>query len=355
VNETSQFLITHGLPIIFGAVFLDQIGVPFPAVPWLLAVGALAGEGKFHWVIGLELSILACLIADVFWFYLGRYRGTQVLKLLCRLSLEPDSCVRRTMNVFTRYGWRGIIASKFLPGMSTVTPPLAGMSQLTVGQFVLIDFFASLLFCGTFMLLGFLFSSQIAQIGSALAHIGGDALLVIAVFVAGYVAYKYWQRQSLIRELRTAKISVVDLDKMLEAGQNPFILDIRSVLELEQDPAIIRGAVHVSMEDLKKRHGEFPRDREIIVYCDCPNEESSAKTALILRRMGFIHVRPLLGGIEAWRKGKYPMGGWTKTTKTITTTTTTTTVLVSQDPATAHAKPADKAGKEKDSHVSKGR
>lgn len=336
MSQTNQFLIAHGLPIIFGMVFLDQLGVPIPAVPWLLAAGALAAAGKFHWFIGLELSVVACLVADIFWFYLGRYRGTQVLGLLCRLSLEPDSCVRKTMNVFTRYGWRGIIASKFVPGMATVTPPLAGMSQLTIGRFLFVDTIGSVLYCGVFILLGALFSNQIGQIAAALEHMSGDALVVVVIFLAAYVAYKYWQRRRLLAELRMAKISVDDLGKMLDAGENPFILDIRSVIELEQDPAIIRGAIHVNMEDLEKRHHEFPRDREIIIYCDCPNEESSSKTALILRRKGFTRLRPLLGGIEAWRKGKHPMDVWTKTTLKATTT-----VLVSQEPEKKSHAPHD--------------
>jgi membrane protein DedA with SNARE-associated domain/rhodanese-related sulfurtransferase len=335
VSDTTRFLIAHGLPIIFGAVFLDQIGVPIPAVPWLLAAGALAATGQFHWFMALECSVLACLIADFIWFYLGRYRGTQVLGLLCRLSLEPDSCVRRTVNVFTRYGWRGIIVAKFLPGMSTVTPPLAGMSQMNAGRFLLVDGFGSVLYSGVFILLGYLFSNQIAQIAATLAHIGGGALTVIVVFLVLYVAWKYLQRKRQLWELRMAKITVDELGKMLTAGENPYILDMRSVLELEQDPVIIQGAIHVDMDDLDKRNHEFPRDREIIVYCDCPNEESSAKTALVLRRKGFTRVRPLLGGIEAWRKGKYPIAVWTKTM-----TETTTTVLVSQE--NANPKDAEK-------------
>jgi membrane protein DedA with SNARE-associated domain/rhodanese-related sulfurtransferase len=340
MNETNRFLITHGLPIIFGAVFLDQMGVPIPAVPWLLAAGALAATGKFHWLMGLELAVLACLIADIFWFYLGRHRGTQVLRLLCRMSLEPDSCVRRTTNVFTRYGWRGIILAKFVPGMSTVIPPLAGMSQIRPGIFLLIDGVGSLLYCGAFLLLGYLFSNQIGQIAAIFDRIGGGLLEAFFVFLVLYLAYKYWDRQRLLRELRMAKVTVGELDKMLDAGENPFILDMRSVLELEQDPAIIRGAVHVAMEDLDKNHKEFPRDREIIVYCDCPNEESSAKTALVLRKKGFTRVRPLLGGIEAWRKANYPTAIWTKSTATATTT-----VLVSPSTENHHPSPKNKASK----------
>lgn len=330
MSDTTHFLIAHGLPIIFAVVLLDQMGVPIPAVPWLLAAGALTADGKFNWVMGLGLSIVACLTGDFFWFYLGRYRGTQVLGFLCRLSLEPDSCVRRTVNVFTKYGWRGIIVAKFLPGMSTVTPPLAGMSQMPASRFLMIDGLASLLYSGSFLLVGFLFSNQIIQIGTAIAHIGGDAALLLGTIIVIYIAYKFWQRQRLLKELNVAKISVGELGKMLDAGQNPLILDIRSVIELEQSPDIIRGAVHVDMANFDKSHHELPHDREIIVYCDCPNEESSSKMALMLRKKGFTRVRPLLGGIEAWRKGKYPTTVWTKKT-----TTTKETVMVSQSPAAA--------------------
>lgn len=328
MNDTSRFLVVHGLPIIFGAVFLDQMGVPIPAAPWLLAAGALAAAGQFHWFVALLLSVLACLLADFFWFYLGRYRGTQVVSLLCRMSLEPDSCVRKTVNVFTRYGWRGIIVAKFVPGMSTVTPPLAGMAGVRAGQFLLVDSIGSILYSAGFILLGYIFSNQIAQVAAALDRFGGGLLTIIIIIVALYIIYKFWDRQRLLRELRTAKITPAELGKMLDTGDAPVILDVRPVGELEQDPAIIRGAIHMAMEDLDSRHQELSRDREIVIYCDCPNEVSSAKTALLLRRKGFTRVRPLLGGIDAWRKANYPMDVWAKTTAA-----STTTVVLSNEPA----------------------
>ena len=311
----------HGLPIIFGAVFLDQMGVPIPAAPWLLAAGALAAAGHFHWFIALLLSILACLVADFFWFYLGRYRGTQVVAVLCKMSMEPDTCVRKTVNVFTRYGWRGIIVAKFVPGMSTVTPPLAGMAGVRAGRFLVFDGLGSILYSGSFILLGYIFSNQIGQIAAALDRFGGGLLKFVLILVALYIFYKFWDRQRILRQLRTAKITPTELGKMLEnAGESPLILDVRSALELEEDPAIIRGAIHVAMEDLEVKHQELARDREIVIYCDCPNEASSAKTALLLRRKGFTRVRPLLGGIDAWRKANYPMDVWAKTTGAATTT-----------------------------------
>ncbi|MGH7978838.1 MAG: rhodanese-like domain-containing protein [Limisphaerales bacterium] len=320
MNDTSRLLALHGLPIIFGAVFLDQMGVPIPAAPWLLAAGALAAAGKFHWFMALISSVAACLIADLFWFYLGRFRGTRVVSLLCRMSLEPDSCVRKTVNVFARYGWRGIILAKFVPGMSTVTPPLAGMAGIGAGRFLVFDGMGSILYSIVFLSLGYVFSNQIARVAADLDRFGGGLLTGILIVVAIYILYKLWDRQRLLRELRMAKITPEELGKMLDAGQNPLILDVRPMLELEQDPAIIRGAIHLAMEDVEARHKELGRDREIVIYCDCPNEVSSAKTALLLRRKGFNRVRPLLGGIAAWRKANYPMEVWAKTTGAATMT-----------------------------------
>ncbi len=307
MNETSQFLMRHGLPLVFAAVFVEQMGLPIPALPMLLAVGALSAAGKFSLLLGIVVTMIACLIADAFWFYLGRYRGNKVLGFLCRISLEPDSCVRRTQNVFTRFGLRGVVVAKFVPGMSTVAPPLAGMSGVHVGRFLIADGLGSLLYGITFLCLGYLFSSQIEQIGAAISDIGGSALSLIAVVVGAYIAYKFWQRQNLLRELRMARITVAELRQKLEAGENPVILDLRSKAEVERDPSVIQGAIHLVLDEVEARRHEFPHDRDIIVYCSCPNEATAAKVALLLQRHGFTRVRPLLGGIDAWREGHHPM------------------------------------------------
>jgi membrane protein DedA with SNARE-associated domain/rhodanese-related sulfurtransferase len=307
MTQTSQFLINHGLPLVFAAVLVEQMGLPLPALPWLLAAGALSAGGKFNLLAGLGVTVLACLVADAFWFYLGRYRGNQVLSLLCRISLEPDSCVRRTQNVFTRYGLRGVLVAKFLPGMSTVAPPLAGMSGIRADRFLFVDGVGALLYGGSLLGFGYFFSHQIDQIAAAIARIGGSALSLLIGLAALYVAYKYWQRKRLLHELRMARITVTELRKQVEAGEAPLILDLRSSAAIEQDPNLIKGAIHLSLDDIEKRQSEFPRDRDIIVYCSCPNEVSSARVALRLQRKGFTRVRPLLGGIDAWREQNYPM------------------------------------------------
>jgi len=312
VATTSEFLIRHGLPLIFAAVLVEQLGLPIPALPLLMAGGALAATGKFNLWLGLLATLVACLIADLLWFFLGRHRGNQVLGFLCRISLEPDSCVRRTQNVFTRYGLRALVVSKFVPGMSTVAPPLAGMAGVPVGRVILVDSLGALLYGGSLLGVGYLFSNQIQQVGEAVAHVGSSALALLVGFVALYLGHKYWQRKSLLRELRTARITVAELGRRLEAGENPVILDLRSRAELERDPSIIQGATHLILDEVEKRRHEFPHDRDIVVYCSCPNEETAARAALQLQRHGFTRVRPLLGGIDAWREGNHPLETWTQ-------------------------------------------
>ena len=315
MTETTQFLANYGAPILFVGVFLEQVGLPLPAEPLLLGVGALAATGKFNLFVGLGITVVACVIADLIWFYLGRYRGHRVLKLLCRISLEPDSCVRRTQNVYTRYGLRGVVVAKFVPGLGTVAPPLAGMAGVKVSRFLLADGLGSLLFGGCFICLGFLFGNQIEEVAAALASIGGGALGVVIGLVAIYIGIKYWQRHRILRELRMARITVAELRQRQDAGEELVLLDLRPGEELDLDPLVIPGAVHLAVEEVESRHQEIPRDREVIVYCSCPNEVSSARVALLLHRKGVTRVRPLLGGIDAWRELSYPMEAVVRRTK----------------------------------------
>jgi len=304
MTGTTQFLISHGLTFLFAAVFVEQLGIPLPAFPWLLAAGALSATGKMNPCLALGATVLACVLADSIWFFLGRYRGTQVLGLLCRISLEPDSCVRRTQNVFTRYGLRGLLVSKFVPGLNTVAPPLAAMAGVPFNRFLLVDAIGSLLYGIVLTGLGYAFSDQIEQLVAVISQIGGQTLTVFAGFAAAYIGWKYWQRQRLLNELRTARITVAELRQKQDAGEQPVIFDLRSHEELKIDPTVIRGAVHVELDQIEQQ--VMPRDRDIIVYCSCPNEISSARVAIFFQRKGFTRIRPLLGGIDAWRQQDYP-------------------------------------------------
>jgi membrane protein DedA with SNARE-associated domain/rhodanese-related sulfurtransferase len=307
MNETLAFLVRNGAIVVFAAVFAEQIGVPLPAAPWLLAAGALVAAGKMNLFIVLGGAIFASLVADMTWFYLGRHYGQQILSLLCRISLERDSCVRRTNNLFTRYGMRGIVAAKFIPGFSTVVPPLAGSSGISVFRFMLCDALGAFLHEGCFIFVGALFSHQLVEIINAMAGLGRGALMVVLGLAVFYIGYKYFQRHKLIGELRIARITVDELYKKQQARERLIVLDLRSITEIGKNPSVIRGALQMNMDQVRLREKEFPRDCEIVLYCSCPNEVSSARVALQLQRKGLSHVRPLLGGIDAWRQRNFPM------------------------------------------------
>jgi membrane protein DedA with SNARE-associated domain/rhodanese-related sulfurtransferase len=307
MKELLQFLAQHGAAVIFAAVFIEQLGIPLPATPWLLAAGALAATGELNLFAIIAVASLASILADAIWFYLGRYQGARVLNLLCRISLEPDSCVRRTQNVFTRYGMRGIIVAKFIPGLSTLVPPLAGNSGIKASRFLLFDGLASFLYAAGFVFVGVLFSNQLEQIISALESLGGGALALVVGLLALYIGYKFFQRRQLLRELRMARITVDELNEMLEAGEKPIVLDVRSLADVERDPMLIRTARHMTLDEVETRHQEIPRDRDVILYCSCPNEASAARVALSLRRKGIMRVKPLLGGMDAWKERNFPM------------------------------------------------
>jgi membrane protein DedA with SNARE-associated domain/rhodanese-related sulfurtransferase len=306
MNQFIEFLVKHGAAVLFAAVFVEQIGVPLPSVLWLFAAGALVGAGKMNWSVALGASALGSVLADLIWFYLGRYYGHRVLALLCRISLEPDTCVRRTQDIFSRYGIEGLVVAKFIPGLNTLAPPLAGNSGFGIVRFLLFDGAGSLLYVGTLIVVGILFSHQLEQVIAALASLGNGALAVVAGLAALYIGYKYFQRHRLLHELRMARITVDELHQKQESGETLMILDLRPHTELEQNPSSIRGALHMTMDEVDLRQQEIPRDRDIILYCSCPNEVSSARVALRLQRKGFSRVRPLLGGIEAWTKRNYP-------------------------------------------------
>jgi membrane protein DedA with SNARE-associated domain len=193
--ETGQFLTRHSLPLVFGVVFVEQLGLPLPSLPWLLAAGALSAAGKFNFLLGLGTTLVACLAADAIWFYLGKYRGSQMLGMISRISLKLHSCLRRTQNLFAKYTLIGVLISKFLPGMSTVAPPLAGMCGLSAARFFLADGAGSMLYAGCSLGVGYLFSHQIRQIWQGITKIGGGAFILLIGVAVLYAAYKYCLRR----------------------------------------------------------------------------------------------------------------------------------------------------------------
>jgi membrane protein DedA with SNARE-associated domain/rhodanese-related sulfurtransferase len=294
-----------GLTFIFFNVLLEQLGVPVPAVPTLVVAGAVAASGKMSGPALLALAISACVIADSTWYVAGRRYGGRVMSVLCRISLSPDSCVSQTQTAFERWGARALLFAKFVPGLALIAPPLAGATRMHYGRFLLATTLGAGLWVGAAVLVGALLRTQIERLLPQAAQVGGKAALVLLLLLAGYVAYRWWERRRFIAALDMARISVEDLRRQMDEGPPPLIVDVRSptaqALELRRIP----GALHVPVQDAARHLSELPRDREIILYCTCPNEVSAAKVARLLMNNGFQRVRPLKGGLEAWIEAGY--------------------------------------------------
>ena len=263
--DIAGFLVTYGYWVLFGLVLGEQLGLPLVGAPVLLAAGALAATDRLAMPLVLALPVLACLLGDSVWYGLGRRRGAPVLGFLCRIALEPDSCVRRTEDVFARRGPAVLLVAKFLPGLNTVAPPLAGIARLPYARFLAWDAAGAALWAGVYGGLGYLFGHQLEVVGRWLARLGSGAGVLLGLLLALYIAWKWLQRHRFIRSLRVARITPEELHRRLAAGEPVLIVDLRS--EAYQDGLRLPGALRLHPDELDRRHPEIARDREIILYC----------------------------------------------------------------------------------------
>jgi membrane protein DedA with SNARE-associated domain len=267
VHTALEFVVSHGYLFLAAWVFLEQVGLPLPSLPLLLAAGALAGAGRMNAALILFSAVSATVAADTLWYQLGRHKGIKVLQWLCRISLEPDSCVRRTESLFERQGARTLLFAKFIPGLNAVATPLAGIFHMRWRRFLMFDAVGALIWSGSYMLLGFLLTDQIEWIGTHAASLGGWLVVVLLIGFASYILYKFLARQRFLHNLRISRISVDELKQKLDAGEELSIVDLRHSLDFEAEPATIPGAVHIDSKELEGRSDILPLDREIILYC----------------------------------------------------------------------------------------
>jgi membrane protein DedA with SNARE-associated domain/rhodanese-related sulfurtransferase len=290
----------YGVSFIFLNVLLDQIGLPVPALPTLIVVGALVADGRLSGFAVLGAAVVACAIADTVWYLAGWRYGNKVMKTLCRISLSPDSCVRQTEGQFERWGASLLVFAKFLPLVAMIAPPLAGAMRVGWPTFLLLSILAAILWGTAGIGAGLLFHAQIEYILAGLQDMGRWSLILIGLLLAGYILIKDLQRRRFFKMLRMARITVDELQALIQAGAKPTIIDVRSPGARARDGRQIPGAVLVNMAELDNRVPELPTDRDIVLYCTCPNEASAARVAKSLMTRGFTRVRPLLGGFDAW-------------------------------------------------------
>ena len=299
MDALSASLAQFGVPLVGLNVLLQQLGLPIPAVPTMIVAGAMAAASRISATGVFAASVAASVFADLLWFWAGRRYGYRVLKLLCRVSLSPDACVRQTEGIFERYGFISVVVSKFVPGFSTVAPPMAGALRMPLGPFLGAAVASAALWVGAAMAAGWVFSRQVDVVLGWMAQNSAAAAMAIAALLASYVFHKAGQRWRLSRLVLASRITVDELAALIDGRAPLHLIDVGSALAHDHRPHI-PGAVLLDLDEIDRTAGDFPTDRDIVLYCACPNEEAARRAAQILRSRGFSRTRPLAGGLDAW-------------------------------------------------------
>jgi|SRR5580658_2166535 membrane protein DedA with SNARE-associated domain/rhodanese-related sulfurtransferase len=294
-----------GVLAVFAFVLVEQIGLPLPTFPLLIVAGAWSAQGGAP-VIAIALAaVAACLFADLAWYAAGRRFGSRVLRTMCRLSLEPDSCVADTEHLFTRFGPRVLVIAKFVPGLGAVSTAMSGVVGSRLAVFIAYDLIGASLWAGAGIAIGVMFHDAVDQVFAELGALGRVGGLLILAVLAIFLALKFWRRHQFFRELRMSRISVQELNRLQqETGTTLLLIDARPRASRTRD-GMIPGAI--AIETLVQDTPLHGPGREVVVYCACPNEATAARVARRLIRMGYHPVRPLEGGIHAWQDAGFTL------------------------------------------------
>ena len=306
MNGTIEILTAYGYAAIFTCVLVEQIGAPVPATPVLIAAGALAGLGRLNLWVVLLLAVAASLIGDSIWYYLGKMQGMSVLRLLCKISLEPDSCVRRTNATYSKHGTRWLLFAKFIPGVSTIAPPMAGVYRVNLWRFIAMDGAGATLWACTFLFAGWCFRSQTDRIAAYIDRLGEFLGLGLAGVLMIWVLFKWIERKRVYLSLNVARIAPVELKQLIDSGESITIVDLRNTFEWREGR--IPGSRTLTDEELDAFVLKTPEAAMMILYCSCPHEVSSAAdAALRLKRRGVKLIRTLEGGYHLWTQLGFPV------------------------------------------------
>jgi len=265
IAQTINFVERHGYLLLFAWVLAEQGALPIPSVPLLLAAGALVRTGRLHAAAAVACCIAGALLADSVWFHFGRLRGKRVLRFLCRVSLEPDSCVKQTENAFLKYGVKTLLVSKFIPGLNAVAAPMAGDAGIGVVRFLLMDAAGIVFWSSAYLGLGYLFSGQLEDVLAYAERLGSGLVTLVVGLFAAWILWKLIQRTRFLHQLKVARITPEELRDRIDAGEELCIVDLRS--KMKGDENSIPGAIRISAEELKVDAQRIPRDREIILFC----------------------------------------------------------------------------------------
>jgi membrane protein DedA with SNARE-associated domain len=294
-----ELLQLYGVVIVFAIVLLEQGGLPIPAFPVLVVAGALAVGGTISWPATMAVSVFGCLISDFFWFRAGRFYGSRVLRLLCRISLSPDYCVSQTEDRFRRYGPKSLIVSKFIPGFNIIASPMSGAMGVSTPRFLAFSVSGTVLWSGTGLLIGALFHDSVEQVLGMLSTMGSTALLAVLALLSVFVLYKYMERRRFRQAMQIERISLAELLGLIDDGHDPLIIDARSATA-QQLEAAIPGAIAFGASEPLAFMAALDKNRHVVIYCSCPNDVTAAQVAKQFLANGFKRARPLHGGLHAW-------------------------------------------------------
>ena len=307
-----MLFLRHAYSVLFGWVLVEQAGLPIPSVPLMLAAGTMSAAHKVQVALILPVILLACLMADTMWWWLGRRFGSRVLDVLCRMSLDASTCVNRAQGSIARRGGVTLLFAKFVPGVSTIAAPIAGQSGWRTTNLWCIDMAGTLIWAGAWLFAGRFFGDMARRSNKLFGTLTHFAVALVLLMILGMIIYRYVQRRRFLAELRGLRLEPEQLLAMIDearsdGAQAPFIIDLRHPLDVLTDPEVVPGALRIGPDELKLHRDEIPQDREIVLYCTCPSEETSAKVAMELRRLGVLRVRPLRGGLQGWKDAGYPL------------------------------------------------
>ncbi len=296
--------------IAFASVLAGSLGVPVPTFAAIIFVGSLLATRHGSVETGafvFAAAMAGAVLGDVAWFFAGRRYGGSVLGLICRLSLSRDSCVRRTADAFSRRGVKVLLFARFLPGLSVISAPLAGISGVSLVQFVTYAETGAAIWIGVGLALGLGLAEQVDAVLLALKRFGLDLGGFAVAMILAYAGFSWFRRRRLLRQLRVARISPDELAALTATDPAPVIIDARSLFEQDADPFVIPGARLLQDSHAGQDATGASLMNPVVIYCSCPNEISAAVLATQMRRLGFADVRPLLGGIDAWREAGHPV------------------------------------------------
>jgi membrane protein DedA with SNARE-associated domain/rhodanese-related sulfurtransferase len=302
-----DFFLHYAYWILFLWVMVEQLGVPIPSVPLLLTAGTLTATHKLSLPIVLVSVVAGSLVSDSVWYLMGKKYGGNVVKLLCRLSMESSTCVRRTENYFTKHGAGALVLAKFIPGLGSVAAPIAGQTGMRYRDFALFDIAGILFWAVTFTLSGRFFGDFLKHHPEALQWVEHFAFLLFVLLLLGFFIWRFFRQRAFLREIRMARVEPNELKTMLDRDQPVYIVDLRHPLDYLPDPRTLPGAVLRTPDTLVQTSDEIPRDRDVVLFCTCPSEATAAKMALTIRKLGVYRVRPLRGGFDEWKRLGYPL------------------------------------------------